>query len=62
MIGAYRGLTEAIGKLERRGVITTDPDEATHCCGLKRDSDGFCINRPHHPAYFGILPTPSEDG
>src|SRR5579885_3682818 len=37
--------------LERRGVITTDPERQHECCGLPRDADGFCSYRPGHPIY-----------
>lgn len=40
-----------IERLERRGVITTDPDRAAECCGLPRDEDGFCTYREGHPIY-----------
>ena len=43
--------THLIRMLERRHVITTDPAEASECCGLERDEDGFCIHRPNHPIY-----------
>lgn len=37
--------------LVRRGVVTTDPDGASECCGMPRDADGFCQHRPEHPIY-----------
>lgn len=44
-------MNDLIRTLERRGVITTDPDRADECCGLPRDGDGFCTYRPGHPIY-----------
>lgn len=44
---------KALEALERRDVITTDPEEAEKCCGIERDEDGFCIHRPGHPVYVG---------
>lgn len=41
----------AFAKLERRGVITTDPANAETCCGMLRDENGFCTHRPGHPIY-----------
>lgn len=41
--------------LERRGVITTDPDKRERCCGLTRDEDGFCRHREYHPVYVEAL-------
>lgn len=41
----------AIVKLERRGVVTTQPEDADSCCGLERDEDGFCVHRSGHPVY-----------
>ena len=39
--------------LERRGVITRDPNQATECCGMPRDMDGFCAHRAEgHPIYI----------
>lgn len=40
--------------LERRGVVTTDPDRRDQCCGLPRDQDGFCTYREGHPIYVDI--------
>jgi hypothetical protein len=37
--------------LERREIITTDPEEKEKCCGMPRDEDGFCKHRPYHPIY-----------
>lgn len=42
---------ELLNILERRDVITTDPERAAECCGLPRDEDGFCTYRPGHPIY-----------
>ena len=44
-----------LGILERRKVITTDPDRAKECCGMPRDEDGFCQHRPYHPIYVRLL-------
>jgi hypothetical protein len=41
-----------IETLIRRRIITVDPSEASTCCGLDRDSDGFCQHRPNHPIYL----------
>lgn len=43
---------EILEALERRGLITTDPNEAERCCGGKRDADGFCRYREYHPVYI----------
>lgn len=43
-----------LGALEKRDVITTDPEEAEKCCGIERDEDGFCQHRPGHPIYVGL--------
>ncbi len=40
-----------IQRLERRGVITADPERRDECCGLPRDEDGFCTYREGHPIY-----------
>lgn len=42
---------ELVETLERRGIVTTDPDRAEACCGLPRDEDGFCTYREGHPIY-----------
>lgn len=47
-------IAEALEKLERRKVITTDPADAAECCGTERDRDGFCMFRPHHPIYVRL--------
>lgn len=44
-------LRELVEMLERRDIVTTDPDRADECCGLPRDEDGFCIYRPGHAIY-----------
>lgn len=44
-------LERFVAMLERRGIVTTDPDEAEKCCGIQRDDDGFCQHRPYHPIY-----------
>lgn len=49
---------EILEALERRGLITTDPNEAERCCGGKRDADGFCRYREYHPVY---IETRTED-
>lgn len=41
-----------LDSMQRRGVITTNPDDAAECCGLERDDDGFCVYHPGHPIYF----------
>ena len=51
LIGALVGTLEM---LERRDVITTDPAQAEKCCGIERDDDGFCWNKPGHPIYVGF--------
>jgi hypothetical protein len=40
-----------IEMLERRGVVTTKPEDRDECCGLPRDEDGFCVHRPGHSIY-----------
>lgn len=45
-------MTNVLEILERRGIITRDP-EAVLCCGTERDEDGFCVHRPGHPIYVG---------
>ena len=45
--------TEFVRILIRRGLVTSDLDEAERCCGQPRDEDGFCVYRPHHPIYYG---------
>lgn len=47
---------QSLAALERREVITTDPEKAAECCGIERDEDGFCQHRPAHPVY---VPLPS---
>ena len=47
-------LLQALAMLERRKVITTDPDEAAECCGNPRDPDGFCTHRDYHPIYVEV--------
>jgi len=47
-----KSLLQALAALERRNVITTDPNEADTCCGIERDEDGFCQHRPGHPVYI----------
>lgn len=47
-------ILQALEALERRGVITTRPENAKECCGIERDEDGFCVQRPGHPVYVGI--------
>lgn len=42
---------ELVEMLERRDIVTTDPDRAEECCGLPRDEDGFCTYREGHPIY-----------
>lgn len=49
-----KNLIEILETLERRGVITTDPDDAEECCGIRRDEDGLCQHRPGHPVYVKI--------
>lgn len=44
-------LKEVLATLERRNVITTESAEASSCCGIARDDDGFCVHRPGHPIY-----------
>lgn len=46
-----RTVLQSLAALERREVITTDPEQAAECCGLDRDEDGFCQHRPGHPVY-----------
>lgn len=43
-----------IEMLERREIITTNPDHAATCCGMARDSDGFCQNRNYHSIYVDV--------
>ena len=43
---------DAIATLRRRGVVTTNPEDAAECCGIPRDADGFCILRPGHPVFI----------
>jgi hypothetical protein len=50
----------SLERLERRGVITTKPEDAAKCCGLTRDRDGCCRHRPGHPAYVGPRPAGDE--
>lgn len=47
-------ILQALAMLQRREVITTDPDEAAECCGIPRDDDGFCVHRPGHPIYVSV--------
>lgn len=47
-------LLQVLAMLERREVITTDPEDRGVCCGNLRDEDGFCALRPHHPIYVEI--------
>lgn len=47
-------LLQALAKLERREVITTDVSVKDECCGVPRDEDGFCKHRDYHPIYVGI--------
>lgn len=46
-----QGCDELLNILERRGVITTDPERRDECCGLPRDEDGFCTYREGYPIY-----------
>lgn len=48
--------------LGRRGIITTNPDEAETCCGIPRDADGFCQHRPGHPIYVASLRHGGDQG
>ena len=54
-MSGFQHIAEALAKLERRKVITTDPEESAECCGLPRDDDGFCIYCPHHPVFVRVL-------
>lgn len=47
-------LRAAIRVLADRGEVTFDPREATHCCGIPRDEDGYCVHRPGHPIYVAM--------
>ena len=47
-------LIKALEALERRKVITTDPNDERECCGIERDDDGFCIHREGHPVYVRL--------
>lgn len=47
-------ILQALAIMERRRVITTDPNEKEECCGMPRDPDGFCQHRPSHPVYISI--------
>lgn len=49
----------ALAMLERRHVITTDRGEADRCCGLPRDTDGFCQHRPSHPIFVNVIAVPA---
>ena len=49
--GGLARLLAQIERLEARGVITTDPEQAEECCGHARDGDGMCQYREHHPIY-----------
>lgn len=44
-------LDELLDFLERRGDITTRPDDRDTCCGLERNYDGTCFYRDTHPIY-----------
>lgn len=44
-----------IERLERRGIITTDPERRWECCGIGRDEDGFCTHREGHPIYVARI-------
>ena len=45
---------ETLAMLERREVITMNPDNK-QCCELDRDEDGFCQHRGYHPIYVEPL-------
>lgn len=47
-------LAERLELLERRGVVTTRPEDRDECCGLPRDEDGFCTYREGHPVYVEL--------
>lgn len=51
----YAEIAKTLAALERREVITTDPEQAEKCCGIKRDEDGFCQFREYHPIYVKVL-------
>ena len=51
---------QALAKLERREVITTNPKDRLTCCGIVRDEDGFCQHRPYHPVYVGVVEPKGE--
>lgn len=50
-------IIKMLERLERRAVITTNPEDADKCCGIERDDDGFCQHRNHHPIYVDLLTT-----
>lgn len=57
----YASLTNEISRLQAfiemlvdKEIITQNPDEATKCCGIKRDENGFCQHHSSHPIYFNI--------
>lgn len=47
-------ILSVLATLERREIITTNPDEAEKCCGLDRDEDGFCQHREGHPIFVSL--------
>jgi hypothetical protein len=49
-----RSLLQSLAALERRKVITTNPEERERCCGIRRDEDGFCVHREYHPIYVDL--------